>query len=80
MKKLVFILVAMLTMMTSCIKPRPARIVNRTEEEMIIKFDVIRHFDYQGHKYISFQYSPTPQQSFMGIVHDPACLCDDIKH
>ena len=75
MKKLVFILVAMLTMMTSCLEPRPARIVERTEEEVIIKFDIIRHFEYQSHKYISFQYSPTPQQSFMGVVHDPDCTC-----
>lgn len=75
MKKLVFILVAMLTMMTSCLEPRPARIVERTEEEVIIKFDIIRHFEYQKHKYISFQYSPTPQQSFMGVVHDPDCTC-----
>lgn len=75
MKKLVFILVAMLTMMTSCLEPRPARIVERTEEEVITKFDIIRHFEYQNHKYISFQYSPTPQQSFMGVVHDPDCTC-----
>lgn len=75
MKKLVFVLVAMLTMMTSCLEPRPARIVERTEEEVIIKFDIIRHFEYQHHKYISFQYSPTPQQSFMGVVHDPDCTC-----
>lgn len=75
MKKLVFVLVAMLTMMTSCLEPRPARIVERTEEEVIIKFDIIRHFEYQHHKYISFQYSPTPQQSFMGVVHDPECTC-----
>lgn len=75
MKKLVFILVAMLTMMTSCLEPRPARIVERTEEEVITKFDIIRHFEYQNHKYISFQYSPTPQQSFMGVVHDPECTC-----
>ena len=74
MKKLLFILLAVLTM-TSCLEPRPARIVNRTEEEMIIKFDIIRHFEYQNHKYISFQYSPTPQQSFMGVVHDPECTC-----
>ena len=75
MKKLVFVLVAMLTMMTSCLEPRPARIVERTEEEVIIKFDIIRHFEYQNQKYISFQYSPTPQQSFMGVVHDPECTC-----
>lgn len=75
MKKLVFVLVAMLTMMASCLEPRPARIVERTEEEVIIKFDIIRHFEYQNHKYISFQYSPTPQQSFMGVVHDPECTC-----
>lgn len=75
MKKLVFILVALLTMMTSCLEPRPARIVERTEEEVISKFDIIRHFEYQNHKYISFQYSPTPRQSFMGVVHDPDCTC-----
>ena len=41
MKKLVFILVALMAMMTSCLEPRPARIVERTEEEVIIKFDII---------------------------------------
>jgi hypothetical protein len=78
MKKYLFLLFALVAM-SSC-EPRPARIVERTEEEMIIKMDIIRHFEYQGHKYISFQYSPTTTQSFMGIVHDPDCLCTDLGH
>jgi hypothetical protein len=78
MKKYLFLLIALIAM-CSC-EPRPARIVERTEEEMIIKMDIIRHFEYQGHKYISFQYSPTTTQSFMGIVHDPDCLCTDLGH
>ena len=78
MKKYLFLLFALVAM-SSC-EPRPARIVERTEEEMIIKMDIIRHFEYQGHKYISFQYSPTTTQSFMCIVHDPDCLCTDLGH
>lgn len=78
MKKYLFLLFALVAM-SSC-EPRPAKIVERTEEEMIIKMDIIRHFEYQGHKYISFQYSPTTTQSFMGIVHDPDCLCTDLGH
>ena len=73
MKKYLFLLFALVAM-SSC-EPRPAKIVERTEEEMIIKMDIIRHFEYQGHKYISFQYSPTTTQSFMGVVHDPECTC-----
>ena len=78
MKKYLFLIFALVAM-SSC-EPRPAKIVERTEEEMIIKMDIIRHFEYQGHKYISFQYSPTTTQSFMGIVHDPDCLCTDLGH
>lgn len=78
MKKYLFLLFALVAI-SSC-EPRPAKIVERTEEEMIIKMDIIRHFEYQGHKYISFQYSPTTTQSFMGIVHDPDCLCTDLGH
>ena len=75
MKK-IFYLFALLLVMCSCnLTNRPAEIVQRTEEEIIIKMDIIRHFEYQGHEYISFQYSPSPQQSYMGIVHDPNCNC-----
>lgn len=78
MKKLLFLFAVLL--LFSCKPQRPAKIVKRTEEEMIQKFDVIRHFEYKGHKYISFQYSPTPQSSYMGITHDPECTCHINKY
>lgn len=78
MKKLFYFL-TLLLVMCSC-EPKPARVVQRTEEEMLIRFDVIRHFEYQGHKYISFQYAPNAYKSFMGVVHDPECLCNDLKN
>ena len=72
MKKILFIILLIIT--CSC-QPRPAKIVERTEEEVLIRFDIIRHFEYKGHKYISFQYSPSTQRSYMGITHDPECPC-----
>lgn len=78
MRKL-FYLFALLLIMCGC-EPKPARIVQRTEEEALIRFDIVRHFEYKGHKYISFQYAPNAYKSFMGIVHDPECLCNDLKN
>lgn len=77
MKKYIFLLFALVAMCSCNPTNRPAKIVQRTEEEIITKMDIIRHFEYQGHKYISFQYSPTPQQSYMGIVHNPDCYCHE---
>ena len=73
MRKL-FYLLAIAALVSSC-KPEPAVILERTEEEIISRFDVIRHYEYQNHKYISFQYSPSAYKSFMGVVHDPECPC-----
>ena len=76
MKKLLILIT--LFALVSC-KPQPAKIINRTEEEALIRFDLVRHFEYRGHKYISFQYSPSAYKSFMGVVHDPDCLCKDLN-
>lgn len=76
MKKLLILLA--LSTLAGC-KPKPAKVVERTEEEVLIRFDLVRHFEYQGHKYISFQYSPSAYKSFMGVVHDPDCLCKDLN-
>lgn len=73
MKKYLFLLFILITIY-SC-KSEPAVILERTEEEIISRFDVIRHYEYQNHKYISFQYSPSAYKSFMGVVHDPECPC-----
>jgi hypothetical protein len=73
MKKYLFLLFALVAM-SSC-EPKPAIILERTEEEIISRFDVIRHYEYQNHRYISFQYSPSAYKSFMGVVHDPECPC-----
>ena len=76
MKKLFYLLV--LLVLCSCDPAsRPAEIIQKTEQELIYRMDIIRHFEYQGHEYISFQYSPTPQQSYMGVVHDPNCHCHE---
>ena len=66
--------IALIFAMCSC-EPKPAIILERTEEEIISRFDVIRHYEYQNHRYISFQYSPSAYKSFMGVVHDPECPC-----
>lgn len=73
MKKYLFLLLALVAM-CSC-EPEPAIILERTEEEIISRFDVIRHYEYQNHRYISFQYSPSAYKSFMSVVHDPECPC-----
>lgn len=73
MKKLFYLLI-LIALLSSC-KAKPARIVERTEQEMLTRFDLVRHYEYQGHKYISFQYSPSAYKSFMGVVHDPNCPC-----
>ena len=73
-----FLILLALLALVGC-KPKPARVVERTEEEVLIRFDLVRHFEYQGHKYISFQYSPSAYKSFMGVVHDPNCLCKDLN-
>lgn len=65
--KYVFLLFALVAM-CSC---GPARVeTGHNEPSILEKFDVVRHFEYKGHKYIQFA-----SKSSMGIVHDPDCTC-----
>ena len=70
--KYVFLLFALVAM-CSC---GPARVETEHNEHSILeKFDVVRHFEYKGHKYIQFAKTFPASQSNMGIVHDPDCHC-----
>lgn len=72
MKKYLFLLFALVAM-CSC---GPARVETEHNEPSILeKFDVVRHFEYKGHKYIQFARTFPASQSSMGIVHDPDCDC-----
>ena len=72
MKKYLFLLFALVAM-CSC---GPARVETEHNEHSILeKFDVVRHFEYKGHKYIQFAKTFPASQSNMGIVHDPDCAC-----
>ena len=72
MKKYVFLLFALVAM-CSC---GPARVeTGHNEPSILEKFDVVRHFEYKGHKYIQFARTFPASQSSMGIVHDPDCAC-----
>ena len=54
----------------------PAKVETEHNEHSILeKFDVVRHFEYKGHKYIQFARTFPASQSSMGIVHDPDCAC-----
>ena len=76
MKKYLFLLFALVAM-CSC---GPARIETEHNEHSILeKFDVVRHFEYKGHKYIQFARTFPASQSSMGIVHDPDCSCNSLK-
>ena len=66
--KYVFLLFALIAM-CSC---GPATINNKTEQGILEEFDRVTHFDYKGHKYISFVIGHK-----MGIVHDPDCHCHE---
>ena len=66
MNKYVFLLFALVAM-CSC---GPATVNNKTEQGILNYFDEVTHFDYKGHKYISFVVGYK-----MGIVHDPDCDC-----
>lgn len=37
-------------------------------------FQTVRHFEYEGHKYISFEHG-YGKAATKGIVHDPDCHC-----
>ena len=72
MKKYLFLLFALVAM-CSC---GPARVeTGHNEHSILEKFDVVRHFEYKGHKYIQFAKTFPASQSNMGIVHDPDCAC-----
>ena len=71
MKKYLFLLFALVAM-CSC---GPARIENYNEQSILSKFDRVRHFEYKGHKYISFESNYNMNNACMGIVHDPDCDC-----
>ena len=72
MKKYLFLLIALVAM-CSC---GPAKVETEHSEHSILeKFDVVRHFEYKGHKYIQFARTFPARQSSMGIVHDPDCAC-----
>ena len=72
MKKYVFLLFALVAM-CSC---GPAKVeTGHNENSILEKFDVVRHFEYKGHKYIQFAKTFPASQSNMGIVHDPDCTC-----
>lgn len=76
MKKYLFLLFALVAM-CSC---GPARVETEHNEHSILeKFDVVRHFEYKGHKYIQFARTFPASQSSMGIVHDPNCSCNNLK-
>ena len=76
MKKYLFLLFA-LAAMCSC---GPARVeTGHNEPSILEKFDVVRHFEYKGHKYIQFARTFPASQSSMGIVHDPDCSCNSLK-
>ena len=76
MKKYLFLLIALVAM-CSC---GPARVeTGHNEPSILEKFDVVRHFEYKGHKYIQFAKTFPASQSNMGIVHDPDCPCNSLK-
>lgn len=67
--------IALIFAMCSC---GPARVETKHSEQSILeKFDVVRHFEYKGHKYIQFAKTFPASQSNMGIVHDPDCHCHE---
>ena len=70
MKKL-FLLFALIAM-CSC---RHTRIEHYNEQSILSKFDRVRHFEYKGHKYISFESNYNMNNACMGIIHDPDCGC-----
>ena len=76
MKKYLFLLIALVAM-CSC---GPAKVeTGHNEHSILEKFDVVRHFEYKGHKYIQFAKTFPASQSNMGIVHDPDCPCNSLK-
>lgn len=73
MKKLLLLL-SLLVIICSC-EPSTAIVTNQKQEVAMRYFQTIKHFEYEGHKYISFGRRHTSSSSTMGIVHDPDCHC-----
>lgn len=73
MKKLLLLL-GLLVTICSC-EPSEAIVTNQKQEVAMRRFQTIRHFEYEGHRYISFECGHTSSSSTMGIVHDPDCYC-----
>lgn len=72
MKKLLLLLGVLVTI-CSCV-PSTAIVTNQEQEVTMSYFRTIRHFEYEGHKYISFEHG-YGQEATKGIVHDPDCYC-----
>ena len=69
--------IALIFAMCSC---GPAKVeIGHNEHSIMKEFDRIRHFEYKGHKYISFETHIYTDFARMGIVHDPDCSCNSIK-
>lgn len=68
--------IALIFAMCSC---GPATINNKTEQGILDHFDKVIHFDYKGHRYISFEHSFPAREAAVGIVHDPDCSCNNLK-
>lgn len=73
MKKLLLLL-GLLVTICSC-EPPQAIVTNQKQEVAMNYFQIIRHFEYEGHKYISFEHG-YGQDATKGIVHDPDCHCE----
>ena len=73
MKKL-FLLIGLLVCLCSC-EPQEAIIKQQKQETSLRYFQTIRHFEYEGHKYISFEHG-YGKAATKGIVHDPDCHCE----
>jgi hypothetical protein len=72
MKKL-FLLFGLLICLCSC-EQQEAMIKQQKQETVTKYFNTIRHFEYDGHKYISFEQGYS-KAATRGVVHDPDCHC-----
>ena len=64
----------LLVTICSC-EPSEAIVTNQKQEVTMSYFHTIRHFEYEGHKYISFEQG-YGRSATKGIVHDPDCHCE----
>lgn len=72
MKKLLLLL-GLLVTICSC-EPSEAVVTNQKQEIAMSYFHTVRHFEYKGHKYISFEHG-YGKSATKDIVHDPDCYC-----